>query len=57
MKTGTAGNAGLQSVIVAFAPVDHPRIAFGMIALDAGPAEFAGAKIAHDFLDAVKGRP
>lgn len=55
MKTGTAGeraNGGLEAVIVAFAPVDHPRIAFGVIAEDAGPAEFAGAKIAHDFLAA-----
>lgn len=59
MKTGTAGdrrNGGLQAVVVAFAPVDHPKIAFGLIAEDAGPAEIAGAKIAHDFLEAVKGR-
>ncbi|HJW93951.1 MAG TPA: penicillin-binding transpeptidase domain-containing protein [Thermoanaerobaculia bacterium] len=55
MKTGTAGSradGGLEAVIVAFAPVDHPRIAFGIIAEDAGPAEFAGAKIAHDFIAA-----
>ena len=55
MKTGTAGeraNGGLEALIVAFAPVDHPRIAFGIIAEDAGPAEYAGAKIAHDFVAA-----
>jgi len=59
MKTGTAGSrqqGGLESVILAFAPADNPRIAFAMIAEDAGPAEFAGAKIAHDFLAAMKGR-
>ena len=55
LKTGTAGEraqGGLEAVIVAFAPVDHPRIAFGIIAEDAGPAEYAGAKIAHDFVAA-----
>ena len=59
MKTGTAGeraNGGLEALIVAFAPVDHPRIAFGIIAEDAGPAEYAGAKIAHDFVAAIAGR-
>lgn len=57
MKTGTAGDRpGLQALIMAFAPVEQPRIAFAVIAEDAGPAEIAGAKIAHDFLEAVKGR-
>lgn len=56
MKTGTAGKRenGFQALIVCFAPVESPTIAFGMIAEDAGPAEFAGAKIAHDFLAALK---
>ena len=57
MKTGTAGEraeGGLESVIMAFAPADAPKIAFGMIAEDAGPAEYAGARIAHDFVEAVK---
>jgi hypothetical protein len=31
-------------------------IAFGIIAEDAGPAEFAGAKIARDFLEEMKSR-
>jgi cell division protein FtsI/penicillin-binding protein 2 len=55
MKTGTAGERpGLQALIVAFAPAEQPRIAFGLIAEDAGPAEIAGAKIAHDFLERIK---
>jgi penicillin-binding protein A len=58
MKTGTAGERknGLEAVILAFAPVESPRIAFGVIAEDAGPAEFAGARIAHDFLEAMSPR-
>jgi cell division protein FtsI/penicillin-binding protein 2 len=59
MKTGTAGTragGGLECVILAFAPAEQPKIAFGMIAEDAGPAEFAGAKIAHDFLAALRPR-
>jgi peptidoglycan glycosyltransferase len=58
MKTGTAGERknGLEALILAFAPVESPRIAFGVIAEDAGPAEFAGAKIAHDFLEAMSPR-
>jgi peptidoglycan glycosyltransferase len=58
MKTGTAGErkSGLEAVILAFAPVESPKIAFGVIAEDAGPAEFAGAKIAHDFLETMQGR-
>ncbi len=58
MKTGTAGErkSGLEALIMAFAPVESPRIAFGVIAEDAGPAEFAGAKIAHDFLEAMQSR-
>ena len=58
MKTGTAGErkSGLEALILAFAPVESPKIAFGVIAEDAGPAEFAGAKIAHDFLEAMSPR-
>jgi peptidoglycan glycosyltransferase len=58
MKTGTAGQrkSGLEALILAFAPVESPKIAFGVIAEDAGPAEFAGAKIAHDFLEAMAPR-
>jgi penicillin-binding protein A len=56
LKTGTAGHEanGFNSLIMGFAPVDGPKIAFAIIAEDAGPAEFAAAKIAHDFVAAVK---
>jgi peptidoglycan glycosyltransferase len=58
MKTGTAGErqSGLEALILGFAPVAQPKIAFGIIAEDAGPAEFAGAKITRDFLEALKDR-
>jgi len=58
MKTGTAGERknGLEALIVAFAPVDKPKIAFGVIAEGAGPAEYAGAQIAHVFLERMKAR-
>jgi cell division protein FtsI/penicillin-binding protein 2 len=58
LKTGTAGKRenGFQAVILAFAPVESPKIAFGIIAEGAGPAEFAGAKIAHDFLTGIQDR-
>jgi len=41
---------------MAFSPVDKPKIAFGVIAESAGPAEYAGARIAHDFLQRIKPR-
>jgi peptidoglycan glycosyltransferase len=59
LKTGTSGskhNNALQALIAGFAPVESPRIAFAVIGEDAGPAEFAGAKIAHDFVAALKSR-
>ena len=58
LKTGTAGKRenGYQAVIMAFAPVESPKIAFGIIAENSGPAEFAGAKIAHEFLGHIQNR-
>ena len=59
LKTGMAGEkrgGHLEALIMAFAPVESPKIAFGIIAEDAGPAEFAGAKIAHDFVERLKPR-
>jgi len=58
MKTGTAGERkeGLEALILAFAPVASPKVAFGIIAENAGPAEFAGAEIAHEFLERIKSR-
>ncbi|HVS31500.1 MAG TPA: penicillin-binding transpeptidase domain-containing protein [Thermoanaerobaculia bacterium] len=55
MKTGTAGTreGGFDSVIMGFTPVDAPTLAFALMAEDAGPAEYAGAKITRDFLEGV----
>lgn len=55
MKTGTAGRRvpGYDALIMAFAPAQRPEIAIGVIAEHVGPAEFVGAKIAHDFFQAV----
>lgn len=58
MKTGTAGRRvpGYDALIMAFAPAQRPEIAIGVIAEHVGPAEFVGAKIAHDFFQAVAPR-
>jgi len=58
LKTGTAGDRenGYNSLIVAFAPVERPRIVFGMIAEDSGPADLLGARVAHDFLTGLAPR-
>ena len=58
MKTGTAGKReeGYTALVMAFAPVQAPRIAFAAIAEGAGPAEFAAAKITHDFVRAIAPR-
>ena len=55
MKTGTAGDAAgdYDALVLAFAPADAPRIAVGIIAENAGPAELAGAEIARKFLSVV----
>ena len=56
LKTGTAGSRekGYDSLVIGFAPADHPRIAFALIAENAGAAEFAAAKVAHDFIDGLR---
>ena len=56
LKTGTAGEEanGFNSVIMGFAPVDNPKIAFALVVEDAGPAEFAAARVARDFVQAAK---
>lgn len=53
IKTGTAGERPYEALIVGFAPADEPRIAFGIIAEDVGPAEIAGARITRDFLTRI----
>ncbi|TDI32899.1 MAG: hypothetical protein E2P03_05820 [Acidobacteria bacterium] len=56
MKTGTAGERefGLNSIIIGYAPLDNPQVAFAFIAEHAGKAELAGARIARDFLATVR---
>lgn len=58
MKTGTSGDSagGFDAIIIAFAPAGQPRIAVGITAENAGPAEFAGAKITRDFLAQIADR-
>jgi membrane peptidoglycan carboxypeptidase len=55
-KTGTAGEEaqGYDALMIAFAPADQPKIAFALVAENAGPAEFASARIAHDFLTGLR---
>jgi peptidoglycan glycosyltransferase len=54
MKTGTAGKEPYDSLAIGVAPVESPTIAFALIAEGAGPSEFAAAKIAHDFIAALR---
>ncbi|HEX7152106.1 MAG TPA: penicillin-binding transpeptidase domain-containing protein [Thermoanaerobaculia bacterium] len=54
MKTGTAGKEPYDAVAIGLAPVEAPTIAFALVAEGAGPAEFAAAKIAHDFIAALR---
>jgi peptidoglycan glycosyltransferase len=58
LKTGTSGSRapGYDALIMGFTPVENPKIAFALIAPGSGPAEFAAAKIAHDFLVSLNHR-
>ena len=58
MKTGTAGKQddGYDALILAFAPVENPKIAFGIIAEHAGSAELQGSRVAHGFLTRIRSR-
>ncbi|MBK5258032.1 MAG: hypothetical protein JJE51_00430 [Thermoanaerobaculia bacterium] len=58
IATGTAGKEadGYHAAIIAFAPVETPKIAFALIIEESGPAEFVAAKVAHDFMAAIKDR-
>ncbi len=58
MKTGTSGERefGLDSVIIGFAPLESPKIAFCLYAHGAGKAELEGARIVRDFLLRCKER-
>lgn len=55
MKTGTAGerDPAYDALVIAFAPAEKPRYAIGLVAENAGPAEYAGAQITREFFSAV----
>ncbi|HET7712463.1 MAG TPA: penicillin-binding transpeptidase domain-containing protein [Thermoanaerobaculia bacterium] len=56
LKTGTAGRreAGYHALIMAFAPVEAPRMAIGLIIENSGSAETYAAPIAGSFFAAMK---
>ncbi|MFQ5719200.1 MAG: penicillin-binding transpeptidase domain-containing protein [Acidobacteriota bacterium] len=56
MKTGTAGErrAGLNTVVLGWAPATDPVVAFGFVAEHAGKAELEGTRILRDFLTTVR---
>jgi peptidoglycan glycosyltransferase len=56
LKTGTAGkrDSGLNSIIIGYAPLDDPQVAFAFVAEHAGKAELEGARIVRDFLSTVR---
>lgn len=57
MKTGTSGEStfGYNAVVVGFAPLENPKIAFAIVLEHAGKAEFEGARITKLFLESIKG--
>lgn len=57
MKTGTAGKGetGYNAVVIGFAPVPNPRIAFAIFLDHAGKAEFEGARVTKLFLESIRG--
>ncbi|HET6267372.1 MAG TPA: penicillin-binding transpeptidase domain-containing protein, partial [Acidobacteriota bacterium] len=57
MKTGTAGEGtnGYNAVVIGFAPVPDPKIAFAIFLEHAGKAEFEGARVTKLFLQSVQG--
>ena len=58
LKTGTAGNEATRyhALILAFAPLENPKLAFGIIVESAGSSEYVAAKMAHDFVSAMRPR-
>ena len=57
MKTGTAGDGalGYTAILIGFAPVRSPRIAFAVVAEHSGKAEYEGARITKLFLESIRG--
>ncbi len=57
MKTGTAGEGatGYNAILIGFAPVKKPKVAFAVVAEHSGKAEFEGARITKLFLESIQG--
>lgn len=57
MKTGTAGEGakGYNAIIMGFAPVENPKVAFSIVAEHSGKAEFEAARITKLFLETIQG--
>jgi peptidoglycan glycosyltransferase len=56
IKTGTSGRSPrLDALVIGYAPVDAPRVAFALVAEGAGKAELKGARITRDFLTRIAG--
>lgn len=57
MKTGTAGEGttAYNAIIIGFAPVPDPKIAFSIVLEHAGKAEFEGARVTKLLLESIKG--
>jgi len=56
MKTGTSGEnpPGYDALVIGFAPVSDPSIAWAVVAEHAGKAELEGARITREFLARIK---
>ena len=57
MKTGTAGEGatGYDAILIGFAPVKKPKVAFAVVVEHSGKAEFEGARITKLFLESIQG--
>jgi penicillin-binding protein A len=57
MKTGTAGEGakGYTPILIGFAPVRAPKVAFAVVVEHAGKAEYEGARITKLFLESIRG--
>jgi cell division protein FtsI/penicillin-binding protein 2 len=57
MKTGTAGEGakGYNAILIGFAPLPNPKIAFSIFLEHAGKAEFEGARVTKLFLESIQG--
>lgn len=56
LKTGTSGTeeGGYDAVLLGFAPAGDPKIAFAIVAENAGPAELAAAGMAKAFIEELR---